>query len=501
MIHVLTLACLLGSSAVTEVTVCDTSGSGCQSEDALPYLDTSLLQVGVQYHERAASEQARDDKEKTKSHSEVEPIPRSYVEPAYKRPFPGILNRNATRRTSSKPLKVKSADSSTNSTKPVTVNAAYIRPFPGTLNANRPVSVRSAESYQRPFPGTLTGNTALHATGKRLEDARQHAKEQASAHQRTKSGAVVAIFAVIAVAIFVALGAVIVMGQPKILADMTGGLIGKGAAEKHLESAPLRTHSAPGTPLGSHVPVPGQSFQGSRPPTAMMSPQPPQSRGPSRSQDPTRSQSAQSVMSNNSAGPPPVCPTLILPHTEARFKMMMEPLRNLATGYLDTVDVLGTSGRKLLHAAVADLPDGKRCLALSSCGCEDDPRICVFFKPNEGSQNVAQEVDLFGKQGQFYGNIMVQKLSSGAMEAKLSYGSRKTPVMYLKLGSKDGDNDPKNPSLHTTALALDGKVLASAARDHDAFKMQVKPGVDAILVISCMMVLILLDPDLFRGYR
>merc|ERR1719352_885045 len=108
---------------------------------------------------------------------------------------------------------------------------------------------------------------------------------------------------------------------------------------------------------------------------------------------------------------PPICPSLILPHTEARFMVPIEGLMR-ASGELD---IRGTSGRKLLHGSVTETPEGRRALALASCGCEDDPRITVLAPsrpfaqgplssgaPAEGSMGI---MEIYGKGGKFYGTL------------------------------------------------------------------------------------------------
>jgi hypothetical protein len=154
------------------------------------------------------------------------------------------------------------------------------------------------------------------------------------------------------------------------------------------------------------------------------------------------------------------------------------------------MDILGTSGRKLLHANVCDSPDGRRCLALASCGCEDDPRVCIFT-PQHGEQ----ALEVFGKGGKFYGWIEFPSRS----QAILSYagdGAPQKAVLQLEMGSQQ--------DLRMSASAMDGRLLASAGRNVgvggkqfegiDSWKMQVKPGIDAVLITSCMLGLILIRP-------
>lgn len=104
-------------------------------------------------------------------------------------------------------------------------------------------------------------------------------------------------------------------------------------------------------------------------------------------------------------GPPPICPSLILPNTEARFLIPMENLLRPNPGVLD---ILGTSGRKLLHAAVEDSPGGQKMLSLASVGCEGDPRARICTTPSEVMQ-------IYGKRQRFYGTLEPRAGVGGAL--------------------------------------------------------------------------------------
>jgi len=186
---------------------------------------------------------------------------------------------------------------------------------------------------------------------------------------------------------------------------------------------------------------------------------------------------------------PPICPSLILPHTEARFMIQMDHLLRVATG---PINILGTSGRKLLHALVCDSPDGRRCLMLASCGCEDDPRTCIFTPQ---TAEPSQALEIFGKAGKFYGWLEFP----GGNQAVLSFSGDsgvQKPVLQIEMGNQQ--------DLRMSASTMDGRLLASAGRNvgvggrqfegNDSWKMQVKPGVDAVLITSCMLSLTLLRP-------
>jgi len=176
-------------------------------------------------------------------------------------------------------------------------------------------------------------------------------------------------------------------------------------------------------------------------------------------------------------GPPSICPSLILPNTEARFVIAMDSLRP-GSGQ---IDILGTSGRKLLHATITQQPDGRHVFALASVGCQEDPR-CIIHGPAAGS--VKMEVS--GRQGQPYG--MLEPDNSTAI---LSYNNQ--PAMVLDTAGL--------LELRLAARTMDGKLLASASPavvssrapgTDPTWKLQVKPGADAVLIASCMLAVLLL---------
>jgi hypothetical protein len=179
-------------------------------------------------------------------------------------------------------------------------------------------------------------------------------------------------------------------------------------------------------------------------------------------------------------GPPAICPALILPNTEARF---MIPVSVLKGGAGAAVDILGTSGRKLLHCEKSETPDGRNRLAISSRGNENDPRA-IILGPSGWSPN--QNYDLFGKGEAPYGTLEPQR--SGGFVLKV--GGR--TVMSIETGSD---------AFHMTASANDGTLLAQATKsfksggsmDEEVWNLRVTKGNDAVLISGCM-----LAPLLFR---
>jgi len=177
-------------------------------------------------------------------------------------------------------------------------------------------------------------------------------------------------------------------------------------------------------------------------------------------------------------GPPSICPSLILPNTEARFVIAMDSLRLSSACQ---IDILGTSGRKLLHAAITLQPDGRHVLALASVGCQEDPR-CIIHGPAAGSA----KMEVSGRQGQPYG--MLEPENAGVI---LTYSNQAAMVL----------DTAGLLEYRLAARTMDGKLLATASQAVSSsrgpgadptWKLQVKPGADAVLIASCMLAVLLL---------
>lgn len=197
-----------------------------------------------------------------------------------------------------------------------------------------------------------------------------------------------------------------------------------------------------------------------------------------------------------SVGPPVLCPALVLASTEARFMIAMDSLLDKSTS---SWDITGTSGRKLLHAFTSDYsPGGGRCLKLCSVGCDEDPRATVCIDPAVGNS-----LRIFfrggGPQGMLYGTLGASPEGKG-----VELVCDGVAVMIVQVQSIS--------DLQMTAFTMDGRQLAVSARagdpgsrramaangGGDAWRLQVKPGVDAVLMAGCMLSMALLQPDLLH---
>eukprot|EP00930_Biecheleria_cincta_P076025 TRINITY_DN6322_c0_g1_i1.p1 TRINITY_DN6322_c0_g1~~TRINITY_DN6322_c0_g1_i1.p1 ORF type:complete len:403 (-),score=55.13 TRINITY_DN6322_c0_g1_i1:244-1452(-) len=184
------------------------------------------------------------------------------------------------------------------------------------------------------------------------------------------------------------------------------------------------------------------------------------------------------------ANPPPICPSLILPTHEARFRINLKNLTAAAQGELSAIDILGMSGQKLLHGSLQEMPEAGLHLAISSVGCEADPRATIV-----AGKSYSHEV--YGRGGQPYGTLEFV----GARVLLMQAGD---PVMAIDCGN---DNE-----LQYTASRMDGRVLASAGRhptplsDGSHFwRIQVRPGTDAILVMISVMAIMVLPRPMAAG--
>eukprot|EP00929_Paragymnodinium_shiwhaense_P006886 TRINITY_DN110837_c0_g1_i1.p1 TRINITY_DN110837_c0_g1~~TRINITY_DN110837_c0_g1_i1.p1 ORF type:complete len:525 (+),score=114.37 TRINITY_DN110837_c0_g1_i1:178-1752(+) len=177
-------------------------------------------------------------------------------------------------------------------------------------------------------------------------------------------------------------------------------------------------------------------------------------------------------------GPPAVCPSLILPNTEAKFVISMEALlRPELTG--GRLDIKGSSGRKLLSAELANSGDGRLCLSLASVGCEDTPRARIF-SPAPGRT----DMELLGKGNSFYGSL--QPNGSPTSFVLLYEGEA---VLHVQIVD--------SASFRIVVCSKDGVQLGHSERTlggpggSEVLRLNVRRGVDAVLVVSCVLAMVL----------
>mmetsp|Transcript_43433 Transcript_43433/g.116613 ORF Transcript_43433/g.116613 Transcript_43433/m.116613 type:complete len:553 (+) Transcript_43433:94-1752(+) len=184
-----------------------------------------------------------------------------------------------------------------------------------------------------------------------------------------------------------------------------------------------------------------------------------------------------------------LCPALILPQGKAQFSIPAEAIRRLGLGQYP-VEILGPTGRQLLHArlpaqpvggALASLGSG-RWLELTSTATSRHPHACLGPLPLAAPARAPLEIR--GPRGDAFGTL---EQRGGAWCAV-----RRGRVVLSIEASGDGQLIATLPDR--------GVVAVASPEDGEALKIQVSPGVDALLALLSMLAVVLMSPDL-AGFR
>mmetsp|Transcript_134997 Transcript_134997/g.431264 ORF Transcript_134997/g.431264 Transcript_134997/m.431264 type:complete len:561 (-) Transcript_134997:22-1704(-) len=184
-----------------------------------------------------------------------------------------------------------------------------------------------------------------------------------------------------------------------------------------------------------------------------------------------------------------LCPALILPQGKAQFSIPAEAIQRLGLGQYP-VEILGPTGRQLLHArlpaqpvggALASLGSG-RWLELTSTATSRHPHACLGPLPLAAPARAPLEIR--GPRGDAFGTL---EQRGGAWCAV-----RRGRVVLSIEASGDGQLIATLPDR--------GVVAVASPEDGEALKIQVSPGVDALLALLSMLAVVLMSPDL-AGFR
>lgn len=185
-----------------------------------------------------------------------------------------------------------------------------------------------------------------------------------------------------------------------------------------------------------------------------------------------------------------ICPALILPQGEALFSILADSMRRLGLGQYP-VEVLGPSGRQLLHARLPAQPAGGmlstnpgpgRWLELTSTAKSRHPHACVGPLPLAAAARMPLEIR--GPRGDVYGSL--EHTGSG-------WSARRKARVILTIEPCEGGV--------FRAVAPDRGVVATASPNVEhALIIQVNSGVDALLALLCLLASVLMTPDL-SGFR
>jgi len=193
--------------------------------------------------------------------------------------------------------------------------------------------------------------------------------------------------------------------------------------------------------------------------------------------------SARAQEQNRSDTLPPLCPTLVLPLYEARFGIAMHLLVDPTTLQLP---IIGRTGNTLLQASIQNGSVG-RALKISVVHPGQWPHASIRPPPTRSLHEhlLKREFEICGPNGAFYG--MFKPGNEG--------------IFHVSRGSQTVlDIEGDVVGLRFTALAPDRQLLASASKNSDNFggvehlEFIIQPGVDAVLVLLCILGIILVVP-------
>lgn len=181
--------------------------------------------------------------------------------------------------------------------------------------------------------------------------------------------------------------------------------------------------------------------------------------------------------------PPPLCPSLVLPESEARLGIPMFELAQLITE--GELRIVALSGKPLLRASVCKV-GRRRSLEISMPEAGSAPRATIgpnlqdLNRPDDGA------LEIRGLKGSFYG--LLEMRNSGAC-----YVTKDGETMMII----DGDTE----SLQLSIKSGGGLPLASVRCSTEPFggvdhvEIRVEPGVDTVLVLACVLAVLLLSPS------
>jgi len=178
--------------------------------------------------------------------------------------------------------------------------------------------------------------------------------------------------------------------------------------------------------------------------------------------------------------PPPICASLILPHTEARFMV------DSTTFHSNTIPIMGTSGRQLLQSYII-YSNMEKVLRVASLRCEEDPRVSIHAAP--ASRGKVMQIK--GRHGVSYGTMQETLPGTFAVYSECE--------MVMTITQDDLNHRPFEMSIKDgegTLIAVAGTNVASGPDPQEhMWRVTVKPAVDAVLVIACALaVIVVRDP-------
>lgn len=189
-------------------------------------------------------------------------------------------------------------------------------------------------------------------------------------------------------------------------------------------------------------------------------------------------------------GPPPVCPNLVLPSTEAAFMLPLETIQRPHGSF----DMTGPSGRKIMNIHVVLGPNSHRCIAVSPLNC-DEPR-CVVHEP----KNDCRDMEVQGRSGTSYGLLrpasrgyVLQVEGQAVMHLQIQDRAR---LIFMATTMRHRVLATAGP---ISGMSADCETATEGHVSADLWRLQIKPGIDAVLLVSCMLALSTFEVGKERG--
>jgi len=187
----------------------------------------------------------------------------------------------------------------------------------------------------------------------------------------------------------------------------------------------------------------------------------------------------------HSAKPPALCPTLVMPMSEALLGIQMYELAQL--NQEGSLNIVGISGKPLLRAEIKK-NGNTRTLEIAMPEPNSIPRASIGPPTmGESSQYGSRVLEIRGMRGAFYGSLEMR--SSGACYVV------KDGQTVLTI---DGDAESLQLSLKSSVGLQLAAVRCSTEQFEgvDHVEIRVEPGVDTVLVVAVVLAVLLLSPYL-----
>jgi len=266
------------------------------------------------------------------------------------------------------------------------------------------------------------------------------------------------------------------------------GLFQAGSQNDQLDSATY-LHTSP---LPGNIYPPNQTSQRAASGASLSAPDPfldyslniplphPRRAGTSPSTQP----SLASIGSQLNVKPPPLCPSLVMPMSEALLGIPMYELAKLS--HEGTLNIVGVSGKPLLRAEVK-VVGNTRALEILMPDSQSIPRAYVGPPTSAGRPSIGSRVlEIRGMRGTFYG--ILEMGSSGACYVV------KDGQTVLNV---DGDAESLQLSLKSSGCQVAAVRCSTEQFDGvDHVELRVEPGTDTVLVVAVVLSVLLLSPYL-----